>query len=74
MRLVIHNHVSRRRTRDAIHPDYSKVKHLAPVQAARREYVEAYKNIGTYEAGQVIKAAENKLNAAVEKALSPRDV
>lgn len=59
---------------DTIHPDFNKVKHLASVQAAVREYKEAYKNNrGTYEnGGRQQKEAENNLNNVIEKALSPK--
>lgn len=64
----------RRRARDMIHPDYSKVKHLAAVQEAAREYREAAKRrTGGLGGGDELKAAETKLNNVVEKALSPRD-
>jgi hypothetical protein len=61
-------HVGRK---DVIHPDYGKVKHLAAVQEARREYIEAAKNNkGTYETGgREQKEAENNLNRIIEKAL-----
>jgi hypothetical protein len=51
-----------------LHRDYSKVKHVAAVQAAAREYRETFK-AGHF--GPLLKAAETKLNLAVEAALEP---
>lgn len=72
MAIHIHRGQQRRRTHDIVHPDYSKVKNIAAVQEAVRKYKEAYGLQGSNR-GPELKAAEEKINAAVERALSPRD-
>lgn len=59
---------------DTIHPDYDKAKHIASVQEAARAYREAYKQTSgtSTQWGAGVKAAELRLNQAVEKALSPK--
>lgn len=60
---------------DAIHPEFSKYKHLATVREAQRKYIEAYKHWAsagsTYEAGAELKEFERAVNVAVEKAMEP---
>lgn len=53
--------------RDTIHPDYGKVKHIATVQEAVRKYKSLFP-----KGGSELKIAEEELNRAVEKALSPK--
>ena len=74
-RLVIHNFVHRLPARDVIHPDWSKVKHIAAVQEAARKYREAVKaNRGTYEnGGRAQKEAEENLNRVGEGVIPPLD-
>jgi hypothetical protein len=51
---------------DMISSNYPKVKHIAAVQSALRDYKAVYP-----QGGAPLKEAENKLNAEIEKACSP---